>query len=402
MAVRANKPAFNIREKLKELTHNIGLKGRELMSAATVQDARDLVSAGRKNMIINGDLRIWQRSTSATINTSTNGTHQTADRWNNYHNSDGAVTESQSTDVPAGSGFYYSLKHIVTTADTSIATTQYHCHKYDIEGYDVAHLMWGTSQAKPITVSFWAKSSVTGDYGFCIRPGNTNSRLYVDTLTISQANTWKKYSFTVPGCPDGTWEKTTNSGMQIQISHSMGTEYQTSTLKQWITALDVSPTTQVNWMATVGNTWYITGLQVEVGKNATDFEHRSIGEELALCQRYYQKSSNAAVGEFHTSSEAIYNTSWNYSGTTWTGVSCQFPVEMRTTPSVTLYTSNSGATASGGYVGHYQVAINWGSCAAIAGNQTNTRGISASAASPGRGTTGSCLILWNFTADAEL
>ena len=187
MALRASKPSFNVREKLTELGRRFGLKGSQLAAAETAQEARDLVSADRKNLIINGDLRIWQRSTSATINTSVNTTHRTADRWNNYHNTDGAVTESQSTDVPAGSGFYYSLKHIVTTADTSIATTQYHCHKYDIEGYDVAHLMWGTSQAKPITVSFWAKSSVTGDYGFCIRPGNTNSRLYVDTLTISQA-----------------------------------------------------------------------------------------------------------------------------------------------------------------------------------------------------------------------
>jgi hypothetical protein len=298
MAVRANKPAFNIREKLKELTHSIGLKGRELMSAATVQEARNLVSAGRKNMVINGDLRIWERSTSATINNTTSQSHQTADRWNNYHSTDGAVTESRSTDVPAESGFYYSLKHEVLTADTSITAVQYHCHKYDIEGYDVAHLMWGTSQAKPITVSFWAKSSVAGDYGLCIRPGANNNRLYVDTITISQSNTWKKYSFTVPGCPDGTWEKANSAGLQVQISHAMGTTYQTSSLRQWLSSVVVSPTSQVNWMATVGNTWYITGLQVEVGKNATEFEHRSIGEETSLCERYFEKCEPG--GRFYT------------------------------------------------------------------------------------------------------
>ena len=335
MTLRASKPIFNVREKLTELGRRFGLKGSELVTAETVQEARDLVSADRKNLIINGDLRIWQRSTSATINTSVNTTHRTTDRWNNYHNTDGAVTESQSTDVPAGSGFYYSLKHIVTTADTSIATTQYHCHKYDIEGYDVAHLMWGTSQAKPITVSFWAKSSVTGDYGFCIRPGNTNSRLYVDTLTISQANTWKKYSFTVPGCPDGTWEKTTNSGMQIQISHSMGTEYQTSTLKQWITALDVSPTTQVNWMSTVGNTWYITGLQVEVGKNATEFEHRSYAEELALCQRYFYING----GTQHQIISQAFSPH-----TTEIAVAWPHPTEMRAVPTVTISSTNNNNT----------------------------------------------------------
>ena len=108
MAVRANKPAFNIREKLKELTHSIGLKGRELMSAATVQDARDVISAGRKNMIINGDLRTWQRGTSATINNAASQAILTADRWNNYHATDGVVTESQSTDVPAESCLLYT------------------------------------------------------------------------------------------------------------------------------------------------------------------------------------------------------------------------------------------------------------------------------------------------------
>ena len=296
MTVRVNKPEFNLREKLTELERPIGLKGSELMRAEATQEARDLVSAGRKNMVINGDLRIWQRSTSATINTSVNAVHQTADRWNDWHSTSGAVTESQSTDVPVGSGFYYSLKHEVTSTDADMGTGQYHAHKYDIEGYDVAHLMWGTSQAKPITVSFWAKSSVIGDYGFCIRPGSTNDRFYVDAITISQANTWKKYSFTIHGCTDGTWSKTNTSGMQVQISHSMGTSYQTSTLKQWINTIDVSPTSQVtNWMSTVGNTWYITGLQVEVGKTATDFEHRPYGEELALCQRYYEKLENVTI-----------------------------------------------------------------------------------------------------------
>ena len=335
MTVRANKPAFNIREKLKELTQNIGLKGRELMRAATVQDARDLVSAGRKNLIINGDLRVWQRGTSATLNNSTSQTVKVADRWNNYHSTDGAVTESQSTDVPTGAGFYYSLKHEVSTADTSVTAAQYHCHKYDIEGYDVAHLLWGTAQAKTITVSFWAKSSVAGDYGFCIRPGANNGRFYVDTLTISQANTWEKYSFTVPGCPDGTWEKTTSAGLEVQISHSMGTSYQTSSLRQWQSSLVVSPTSQVNWMGTVGNTWYITGLQLEVGKNATDFEYRSYGEELALCQRYFYINGgeqNDIISQAFAPASSEIAVAWPH------------PTEMRAVPTITISSTNNNNT----------------------------------------------------------
>ena len=333
MTVRVNKPAFNIREKLSELEKPIGMKGADLMKSETVQDARDFVSAGRKNLVINGDLRIWQRSVSSTINTAANTKHQTADRWNNYHSTGGSVTEARSTDVPPGQGFYYSLKHTVTGADNDMGTGEYHCHKYDIEGYNVSHLMWGTPYAKPITVSFWVKSSVPGDYGLAMRNGNNNDRLYVDTITIIQPNTWKKYSFTVPGCTDGSWSKTNGIGLQIQITLAMGTTYQTNTLRTWITALDVCPTTQVNWMASSGNTWYITGLQVEEGTNATDFDHRPYTEELALCQRYYWKMENF-LWLYSLDANAAY-------------VRCNLfnPVEMRVPPTITASFSHSGSAS---------------------------------------------------------
>ena len=367
MTVRVNKPAFNIREKLSELEKPIGMKGADLMKSETVKDARGFISAGRKNLVINGDLRIWQRSISSTINTAVNTIHQTADRWNNYHNTGGSVTEARSTDVPPGQGFYYSLKHTVTSSDTSMGIGDYHCHRYDIEGYDVARLMWGTPYAKPITVSFWVKCSVPGDYGFCVRPGENNDRLYVDTITIIQPNTWKKYSFIVPGCTDGTWDKTNGRGIQIQISHAMGTEYHTSTLRTWISSLDVSPTTQVNWMAATGNTWYITGLQVEEGTNATDFDHRPYGDELALCQRYFFKLSNSRLimGYKRHDSQASFE------------LNC--PVPMRAAPTATLtadgtftnFQSNFNTTQSSPHIYEWNAASgnralfrvnsNWGS-----------------------------------------
>lgn len=376
MVVRANKPAFNVREKLKEIEKPSGVKGNELIRAESTQDARDFISAGRKNLVINGDLRLWQRATSATLNNSTSQTYKTADRWSHYHQTDGAVTESQSTDVPAGAGFYYSLKHEVSTADTSIASGQYHTHRYGIEGHDVAHLMWGTSQAKTITVSFWAKSSVPGDYGFCIRPGANFSRFYVDTLTISEVNIWKKYSFTVPGCTDGTWEKTTSVGLEVQISHSMGSTYTTSTLRQWTSSLVVSPTTQVNWMATVGNTWYITGLQVEVGKNATDFDHRPVGQELALCQRYYYRIQP-------TNQYSAFCNGWNDGTTTSRGV-IHFPITMRTRPTTLEQTGTASdyylnATSGGGVCTgvptfdtstQNQSSVNWTKTGLTAGQAT--------------------------------
>ena len=337
MTVRVNKPAFNIREKLSELEKPIGMKGADLMKSETVKDARGFISAGRKNLVINGDLRIWQRSISSTINTAVNTIHQTADRWNNYHNTGGSVTEARSTDVPPGQGFYYSLKHTVTNSDTSMGTGDYHCHRYDIEGYDVARLMWGTPYAKPITVSFWVKCSVPGDYGFCVRPGENNDRLYVDTIRIIQPNTWKKYSFIVPGCTDGTWDKTNGRGIQIQISHAMGTDYQTSTLRTWISSLDVSPTTQVNWMAANGNTWYITGLQVEEGTNATDFDHRPYGDELALCQRYYWQE---------TTSPVMY--AFDYDASNAMAI-IYHPTTMRAAPTPTITFGGGGSWSSTNY-----------------------------------------------------
>ena len=399
MAVRANKPAFNIREKLKELTHSIGLKGRELMRAATVQEARDLVSVGRKNMIINGDMRIAQRSTSANVPNS--GGIGTVDRWNSWVNYiSGVVVMSQETDAPAG--FHKSLKVI---RNDSSSTAQYFFLGQKIEAQSISQLAIGTSSAKPITVSFWVKSNRPGTYNLEAIDDDSSHQL-VKQYKINTSGVWEYKTITFPpntvgGVP--TYDNTVGIEFNWWLSSNANTTYTSGSLTDsWAAYATNRRNVGGNAILDTGEYWMIAGVQVEAGKNATDFEHRSYGEELALCQRYYQKSSNAAVGEFHTSNEAIYNTSWNYSGTTWTGVSCQFPVEMRTTPSVTLYTNNSGATASAGYVGHYQVAINWGSCAAIAGNQTNTKGISASAAAPGRGVTGSCLILWNFTADAEL
>jgi len=399
MAVRANKPALNIREKLKELTSKFGLKGRELMRAETAQEARDLVSAGRKNLIINGDMRIAQRSTSENVPNS--GAIGTVDRWYSWVNyTSGSAVMSQETDAPTG--FYKSLKVI---RNDSSATAQYFFLGQKIEAQSISQLAIGTSSAKPFTISFWVKSNKPGTYNLEAIDDNGTHQL-VKQYKIDNSGVWEYKSITFPpntvgGVP--TYDNTAGLDLAWWLSSNANTTYTSGSLTDnWAAYATNRRNVGGNPILDTGDYWMITGVQLEVSKNATEFEYRSYGEELALCQRYYQKSSNAAVGEFHTSSEGVYNHAWNYSGSTWTGVSCQLPVEMRATPSVTLYTNNSGASASAGYVGHYQVNINWGACAAAAGNQTNTRNISISASSPGRGATGSCLILWNFTAEAEL
>ena len=283
MAVRVNKSSFNIREKLSELGRKFGLKGSELVAAETVQEARDLVSAGRKNLIINGDMRISQRN--GTTATNVTGGYTSLDRIRWSRSTAGAMTSQQVTDAPPG--FYNSMKITVTSTDTSIASGEYHYFRQMIEGNNINHLNWGSSNAKTVTLSFWVKSSIVGTHGGSLWNDGFD-RSFPFTYTINSANSWEHKSITIPGCPDGTWVAGTGRGINLALVQISGTTY-TGTPNQWNSAGNIAPLNTLNLLATSGATFYITGIQLEVGKNATDFEHRSYSEELALCQRYYQK-----------------------------------------------------------------------------------------------------------------
>jgi len=303
MAVRANKPALNIREKLKELTHSIGLKGRELMSAATVQEARNLVSAGRKNIVINGDMRIAQRGTSAT---SAGGgfIFNTIDRLMTRNNGSNTAryTNTQSTDSPGLGGFKYSYKLEVTTAKGTLNSNQYQGVSTRIEGQNLQHLCFGTSNAKSTTLSFWVKSNTTGQYSCHISNWN-NSRNISRPYTINTANDWEKKTITIPG--DTTTVIPNDTGIGFEIGWCLATTsfYNDGTDGGvWHATSDAGKRHSgqvVEFGGTIGDTWYLAGVQLEVGKNATEFEHRSYGEELALCQRYYYRSDvNATSGVY--------------------------------------------------------------------------------------------------------
>ena len=332
MTVRVNKQPFNIREKLSELERPIGVKGNELIGAETAQEARDLVSAGRKNMVINGDMRISQR-VGTTATTTGSGTF-VIDRYRWEKNNSGSTTCQQVTDAPPG--FNNSMKLTVTSTDTSIASGDYHYSRHIIEGNNINHLNWGSSNAKTVTLSFWVKSSVTGDHGGSVW-NNDFTRSFAFNYAINVADTWEHKSITVPGCPNGTWETGTARGINIGFIQMSGSTY-TGTPNQWISAAvaDIAPTTHVNLLATNGATWYITGIQLEVGRNATDFEHRSYGEELSLCQRYYQvhDGEHFQVVSPSTGSAADFYTNLAY----W--------VPMNHTPDVTQSYTLSGATTN--------------------------------------------------------
>jgi len=369
MTVRVNKSSFNIREKLSELGRKFGLKGSELVAAETVQEARDLVSAGRKNMIINGDMRISQRfGTTATTISSGNFV---IDRYRCEDNTAASTTHQQVTDAPPG--FHNSLKVTVTGTDTTVNAGDFHYFRHIIEGNNINHLNWGSSNAKTVTLSFWVKSSVPGNHGASLW-NNAFNRSFPFLYTISIANTWEYKTITVPGCPDGTWETGINRGINIGFVQSVGSSY-TGTPNQWNSAGDVGPTNHVNLTATNGATWYITGIQLEVGKNATEFEHRSIGEELALCQRYYTQANTASSGY-----PLLYFMQYSSS---YRMLVADFPTTMRAAPSFQV-TMGTGADSTG-LTQSYNTSPHQGKA------YVNVASTSANAS-----------WIWKYTADAEL
>ena len=321
MTVRVNKPSFNLREKLSELTSNFGLKGTELARTETVQDARDVISAGRKNLVINGACTISQRLESGSATLTASAINYPVDRFKSYAVGGGEFTIQRSDDAPTG--FKNSLMFTVSTAATPLAGA-YYVTQNKIEGYDVAHLGWGTDNAKPVTLSFWVKADVTGKYGisFWNQAQNYN---YVTSYTINTTDTWEYKTITIPGATAGTWITDTGTGLGIWWDFGTGTTYQTSTTETWGQSGRFTPSNSAQMIATSGAKFRMTGVQLETGTNATEFEHRHYGEELALCQRYYIKYAPVTSKPICTA--AAYGTTRAF------GV-VHLPVSMRDNPTV--------------------------------------------------------------------
>jgi len=240
---------------------------------------------GRRNIVINGAMQVAQRGTSFTLEN--NSAKYPADRIfiQDVNSSAGEATVSQSTTAPTD--FKNSLKIDVTTADTALVAADQYKIEYRIEGQDIAHLNFGTSSAKTVTLSFYIRSNKTGNTSVALL-NNGNDRAYVATFTIDSANTFERKEITIEGDQSGTWLDTNGIGLRLRWG-SYGSTYQTSSVNQWVgsqvMSTDSSP---INFFDSTDNELYITGLQLEVGSQATPFEHRSFGEELALCQRYFQ------------------------------------------------------------------------------------------------------------------
>lgn len=233
-----------------------------------------------RNRIINGDMKISQRGASFT---NIVGAY-CIDRWVCSNVNTAVVNITQNSDVPTGSGLSYSLRATIGTADTSIAAGEYSLIVQHIEGYNVVDLV-----GVPITLSFWVRSSKTGIHSVKLRNSSAD-RNYVSEYTINTANTWEKKSITISGglISNGTWDFTNGIGLSVQWTLAVGATFQTSTTNAWLNTNYLGSTNQVNCLDTVGNIFAITGVQLEKGSVASEFEFRPISTEYALCQRYYE------------------------------------------------------------------------------------------------------------------
>jgi len=281
-------------------------------------------SFGMRNKIINGAMAINQRNTAVTA-TETYG----VDRFIFVKGNDATESAAQSTDAPTG--FSYSFRNTISVGDATIGATQYSGFKQNIEGYNIADLAFGTASAKSVTISFWIRSSVTGVYTGDIANSDF-SRMCPFNFTINAANTWEYKTNTFPGCLDGTWNTTNGVGMVFQIYSALGSTYASGTANTWgSSGSNFGCGSPVNGIASNGNIFAWTGVQLEKGSQATPFEYKPHGTELALCQRYFQKTNpdnvSGGVG------------SGGYSGSCFStgaaGVTYQFPVQMRAAPTVT-------------------------------------------------------------------
>ena len=344
MSIRVSQPAINLREKLTEVdSPPIGSHGSEVMNSSSVGESFDLVRAGRKNMVINGDFQIAQRATTDSgYNGSPNWVFSTVDRWKLGMSGAGTWTSSQDTDVPIGQGFTKSWKLDCTTADAAVDAGDYFLLEQRIEANRMAELCWGTVRAKPATLSFWVKSSVTGDgNGMFHTDGFSPTKIINQNFTIHNANEWEYKTMTFPAHgPENSFTVDNTVGMRLWIWFKAGSTWTsgTGTRNYWRTNSNSqqAPGTTINIASSTDNNLWITGVQLEVGYDATPFEYKTYADQLYDCQRYYQQIGPASSSRFILAGAG--------NGTARIRGIHQLSPEMRISPDVDIDTSSESPT----------------------------------------------------------
>ena len=286
-----------------------------------------------RNIIINGDMSIAQRATSVTGITS--GAYRTADRFYLNMGTAGTWTNTISTDVPTGQGFAKSFKLDCTTANASLSAGSYMTIQQRFEGQNLQYLKKGTSSAESLTLSFWVKSNKTGTY-IALLKDNDNGRDISKSYTISSADTWEKKTITYAGDTTGALGNDNGASLMVYFWLVAGSTYQSGSLQTSWDSTDDSAVGQVNLADSTSNEFYITGVQLEAGEVASDFEFLPHDVNLRRCQRYC--FSEPAGDAYHLICNGFYPNTSLFIGIIY------LPTTMRGEPSIT--TSGSFQTAS--------------------------------------------------------
>jgi hypothetical protein len=287
---------------------------------------------GFKNRIINGAMVIDQRNAGASVTNTASGVY-TLDRYEIRGNQASKCTVQQSS--TAATGFVNSA--LVTSSSAySVLVDDYFMLSQLVEGTNIADFGWGTANAATVTLSFWVRSSLTGTFGGALR-NSAADRSYPFSYTISSANTWEQKSVTIAGDTSGTWLTTTGIGIRISFGLGVGSTY-SGTASAWAGANYISATGATSVVGTNGATWYITGVQLEKGSTATSFDYRPFGTELALCQRYFEKSDNQATAILTNSRQTVsVREATNIPDQVPIGQQIFYAVTKRTSGTVTTY-----------------------------------------------------------------
>jgi len=300
-------------------------------SVTSAKVASGVLQPNFRNIVINGDMSQAQRSTS--VASITGSGYNTVDRFRTSASSIGTWTQSQSTDVPSGQGFSTSLKMDCTTADASPAASDALQIQHRIEGQNLQYLKKGTSSAESLTCSFWVKSNKTGTYILEI-DDNDNGRNINKSYTISSADTWEKKTITYDGDTSGALGNDNGNSLQLIFWLGAGSNFTSGTLQtSWGSTTNANRAVgQVNLADSTSNEWYITGIQLETGTAASDFEFLPVDVNLARCQRYYHL---VASGSGVNINFVSYNTASNTTSRVF------LPTTMRANPTLDITTGTS-------------------------------------------------------------
>jgi hypothetical protein len=346
-----------------------------------------------KNRIINGAMVIDQRNAGSPV-TVTTGLTYGVDRFFGQGSVTGKFTAQQSSTAPAGFNNSWLL---TSSAATVPGASDYYYIGQHIEGYNVADLGWGTANAKTVTLSFQVYSSLTGTFSGAILNSAAN-RSYAFTYSIPTANTWTSISVTIAGDTSGTWLITNGTGITLRVGLGAGSSF-LQTAGSWGTGNVVGATGTTQWISTSGATFYITGVQLEVGSSATGFEYRQYTTELQLCQRYYCKSFEPQSKPVDLAGGGIYTTMVAYTtANSYVSIAYAYPVQMRATPAVSFYPVVNGA---GPNIWNYYTGT-WSTASAAANIPSSTNLTIGLSGMSGLTAFVPYLAAGQFTASAEL